>query len=314
MQMETILARNIEAAEGKAAYDHAVKRLLANKMILAWIMKSCIEEYRNIPVNDIANRFIEGTPEVAETAVHPDMEVQTEQIQGSFTEDSSINEKTVTYDVRFFALAPAMDELVTLIINIEAQNDFYPGYPLIKRALYYCSRMISSQFGRDFSESGYGEIKKVYSIWICPNPPEGRKNTITRYSIAEENVVGSVREKVNNYDLLTAIMICLGEPEGERYDGILKLLEVLLSNEKKAEEKKRILMNDFDIPMTEELESEVLTVCNLSEGVEKRGEQRSTLRHIQNLMDTLKLTAEQAMNALKIPVSEQEGYMKMLKN
>ena len=48
MQMETILARNIEAAEGKAAYDHAVKRLLANKMILAWIMKSCIEEYRNI--------------------------------------------------------------------------------------------------------------------------------------------------------------------------------------------------------------------------------------------------------------------------
>ena len=65
-------------------------------------------------------------------------------------------------------------------------------------------------------------------------------------------------------------------------------------------------------------ESEVVTVCNLSEGVERRGEmrgeRRSTLNHIQNLMDTLKLTAEQAMNALKIPASEQEGYMKMLKN
>lgn len=88
----------------------------------------------------------------------------------------------------------------------------------------------------------------------------------------------------------------------------------MISKYNESRREKRILMDDYDIPMTEELESEVLTVCNLSEGVEKRGEQRSTLRHIQNLMDTLKLTAEQAMNALKIPVSEQEGYMKLLKN
>ena len=32
-------------------------------------------------------------------------------------------------------------------INLEAQNDFNPGYPLLKRAVYYCVRMISSQYG-----------------------------------------------------------------------------------------------------------------------------------------------------------------------
>ena len=56
---------------------------------------------------------------------------------------------------------------IALIINVEAQNDFYPGYPLIKRGIYYCCRMISSQYGREFTGPHYEKIKKVYSIWIC---------------------------------------------------------------------------------------------------------------------------------------------------
>ncbi len=55
--------------------------------------------------------------------------------------------------------------MIRLIINIEAQNDFYPGYPLIKRGIYYCSRMISAQYGTEFKNSHYENIKKVYSIW-----------------------------------------------------------------------------------------------------------------------------------------------------
>ena len=59
-------------------------------------------------------------------------------------------------------------------------------------------------------------MKKVYSIWICMNPPKKRRGTITRYRIQEEDVVGKVRENEKNYDLLTAIMVCLGTKE-ERY-------------------------------------------------------------------------------------------------
>lgn len=46
------------------------------------------------------------------------------------TEDASIYEGRVTYDIRFCAKAPASKEKIRLIINIEAQNDFYPGYPI----------------------------------------------------------------------------------------------------------------------------------------------------------------------------------------
>ena len=54
-------------------------------------------------------------------------------------------------------------------------------------------------------------------------------------------------------------------------------------------------------------------MCNLSKGVEEKGIEIGTLRAIQNLMETLKLTAEQAMAALKVPDSEQEKYAGMLK-
>ena len=123
---------------------------------------------------------------------------------------------------------------------MEAQNDFYPGYPLIKRGIYYCCRMISSQYGREFTGSHYEKIKKVYSIWICMKPPQYRENTITRYRLGEEYLVGEGKEPIRNYDLLSIIMLCLGGPDGSNYDGVLRMLDVLLSNETSEAEKRKI--------------------------------------------------------------------------
>ena len=318
MEVETILARNISVVGDKAAYDAACKRLLANKIILAWIMTSCLEEYRGIEVNEIAEKYIEGEPQIAKAAVNPDegSDHDNEQIQGTKNEDSTINEGTVTFDIRFYAILPKSKETVRLIINVEAQNDFYPGYPVIKRGIYYCSRMISSQYGVEFTDAHYEKIKKVYSIWVCAAPPKYRQNTITRYVVSEENLVGMVQEKKEDYDLFTAVMICLGHSDGDNYGGILKLLDVLLSSEKEPEEKKRILQDDFDIRMTKKLEREVFDVCNLSKGVEEKGItigiERGTLQAIKNLMDTLKMTAEQAMTALKVPENERFKYASRL--
>jgi hypothetical protein len=134
-----------------------------------------------------------------------------------------------------------------------------------------------------------------------------------------------VLEQKENYDLLTVVMICLGHAGDNNYTGILKLLDVLLSSEKEAEEKKKILQEDFDIAMTKTLESEVSAMCNLSKGVEERGIaiglergmerglEAATLNAIRNLMETLKLTAEQAMEALKVPEEEKAKYAGMLK-
>ena len=51
----------------------------------------------------------------------------------------------------------------------------------------------------------------------------------------EENLVGMVTEEKEYYDLLTVVMICLGNSGKENYGRILKLLDVLLSGEKAPE-------------------------------------------------------------------------------
>ena len=72
MNTDTTIAKNIRVTHEKASYDAACKRLLSEKIILAWIMKNCVEEYKNCDVNEIAENYIEGQPQVGETAVAPD--------------------------------------------------------------------------------------------------------------------------------------------------------------------------------------------------------------------------------------------------
>ena len=292
MNTDTTIAKNIRVADEKASYDAACKRLLSEKIILAWIMKSCLEEYRGCDVEEIAEKYIEGTPQVGEAAVALDESNRVSMIQGVGNEDTSLTEGTVTYDIRFLATAPISGELIRLIINIEAQNDFYPGYPLIKRGIYYCSRMISAQYGTEFTNSHYENIKKVYSIWICMNPPKSRENSITRYYIAEENLVGSVKEQKADYDLMAAVMICLGKETDSGTD-LLKLLNVLLSTETGSQDKCQILEEDFHIRMTQTLESEVSLMCNLSKGVEEKGIQKGIQKGIDKGITAMILTLKE---------------------
>lgn len=323
MEVETTIAEDIRMTDHKAQLDAACKRLLAIKIILAWIMKSCLEEYRDFDVNEIAEKYIEGEPAISKVAVAPDETNAAQRVHGIGSEDSSLTEGTVTYDIRFLATVPVSGEIIRLIINIEAQGNFHPGYPLTKRGIYYCCRMISAQYGTEFVESRYQDIKKVYSIWIAIKPPLERQNTITRYRIVEENIVGQVQEPVRNYDLLALLMICLGKPEDTDCD-ILKLLDVLLSNEIRATEKQQVLQNDFGIPMTRELEGGLQDMCNLGEviareSIEKgrlegraEGITEGILSSIKNLMETMGVSVEKAMTALKIPEAEQRVYLDLL--
>ncbi len=267
MEQETPLAKNIDAAGEKARYDQVCKRLLSYKNVLAWILKECVREYKDCDINDIAEKYIEGMPQISTLAVHPDEGA----ITGANTEDSTISEGTVTYDIRFDALAPAGDGVIKLILNLEAQNQFHSGYSLVTRGLYYCARMLSAQYGKEFVHSDYQNIKKVYSIFICMKPPQDREHTITHYRITEDNQIGEVKEDESNYDLLNMTMICLGRPGQRIYGHVLRLLDVLLSSEMPADEKKDILQNEFSIKMIKQMEGDVLEMCNLSQGVEQRG-------------------------------------------
>ena len=315
MEIDTTLASSIHVAQDKADYDAACKRLLSEKIILAWILKHCLKEFQDYDVREIAEKFIEGQPQVSTVSVTPDTGSV---IQGISQENASPIEGAIFFDIYFYAIIPGTKETVQLIINVEAQNKFYPGYPLIKRGIFYGGRMLSAQDGTVFTKSHYEKLRKVYSIWICTNPPKKRENTITRYHITEENLVGNVHEKVKNYDLLSVVMICLSKPDKENGkpeeedNGLLKLLGTLLSRNTSPDEKKRVLRDEFDIPMTQTMEKEVSLMCNLSDGVWEDGLMSGRLSDLRNLMETMGWTIEQAMNALRIPETDRSEYAAQL--
>ena len=307
MEQKTTLAQSIDLTVQKAQYDAACKKVLAEKIILAWIMKHTMKEYADYEVRKIVERFIVDEPKVAETKVLPD-ETNASKITGTGVEDTTVTEGSITYDIQFRAIVPETDEVVQMIINVEAQNDFYPGYPIIKRGIYYCARMISSQYGSVFTKSHYEKIQKVYSVWICMNPPKARNHTITGYSLTEQQYVGNVKEKEEYYDLMHAVMICLGGSEKEEENELLRMLDVLLSSEMHAHEKKDILENEFQIPMTERMEEEVEFMCNLSDGVEQKGIQKGieqgTLITLYGLVQDNLLTMEEAAKRMGITMEE----------
>ena len=305
MGKETYLAHTITQTDYEARYDRAAKKLLANKLVLAHILKDCVKEYQACSIMDIAQKYIEGEPEVGTTGVYMDdssspeqpdikpetvvtraaevqamnaqaMNTQVTKVQGMGNEDISQNEGTVYYDVRFNAIAPSTEEHgnIRLIINAEAQNRFKPKYPLTKRAVYYGSRLISAQNGTVFTKSDYQKLRKVYSIWICVNPAKRFRNTITRYSLKPETIIGNAVEAPENYDLINIVMVCLGKMEEWNDNNLIKFLGVLFQNELSAREKKDILERDFNIPMTETFESEVDDMCNLSQGVAEEAMQK----------------------------------------
>ena len=314
--MKTSLARTIENNADHISYDAVCKQLLSEKSILAWIMKYCVSECREMAVEDIV-RCIEASPSVSVTPVFPD-EKNTTLINGMNTVNTSQNEGTVVFDILFAAMIP-LPKPIRLIINVEAQADFSPHYPLPSRAEYYSARLISSQKGREFTDSHYGDIKKVYSIWICTDPPDYRKNSIYRTSVRMKGQSGRMGRPIKGYGLQRTVFILLGDEEKKEAEGVLRLLDVLFRSEKGLEERKRILEEEFDIAMNENMEMEVQQMCNLSKGVENRGirkgiiqgreegREEEKLNSIRNVMDTLGLTMEQAMQALKIPKSEQEN-------
>lgn len=308
MKTENTLAKRIETAGQNASYDSHCKRLLANKQILAWILKTCVVEFSDCSIKDIETKYIEGSPQIAEVTVHQDESA--EFIQGTNTEDATMTEGTVSYDIRFWAVSPQNGEMIRMLVNVEAKKDFYPGYPIVKRGIYYCSRMISGQYGTEFSDSHYEKLKKVYSIWVCTNPPEYRKNTISSYSVEETNVVGNVKEQKRNYDLLTVLTVCLGSSSDKNYKGLLKMLDVLLSDRVEPEKKKDILQNEFDITMTKTMEREAMEMCNLSQGIVDR----TTINHIISMMKKLKLSEEECMDVLSIPEEHRELYHMMLQD
>lgn len=309
MEAESYISRAIDATQERNAYDAEIKLILSDKMILSWVIKYCVSEFSAYSPEEIC-ACIEGEPEVAKRGVLPGH--TPDAIEGMNTESSIPREGKITYDIRFYVLTPD-EKHVKIILNLEAQLKFNPGYDLVTRGVFYCARMLSAQYGTEFTAQNYDGLKKVYSIWLCMDVPKTAEYTITNFCMGKKAVHGSYAARAR-YDLLEVVLLCLGEPE-EEANGlpVHRLLNVLLSERLRPEEKKRIIREEFGIATTVELEGGIERMCNLSEGVElrgyKRGVEQGTVNTLVFLVRDGLLSAEVAAERSNMTKEEFEKLL-----
>ena len=269
--MNTELKSAVMATDRDAQYDNSAKRLIAHKIILARILVKTVEEFKGMDPLEVA-ALIEGLPYISAVPVEPGLTNAVhfqngQRLVGFNTENQELNEGLVRFDIVFYVRMK--DGLSQIIINVEAQKDEPSDYEILNRAVFYVSRLVSSQKERDFENSSYDDIKCVYSIWICMNMEE---NTMSHIHLTKEDMIGSYEWK-GNLDLLNIIMIGLAKelPEHDETYELHRLLGALLSRELTVDEKLDIIGKEYDIPLEENFRKDMSTMCNLSQGVKEEG-------------------------------------------
>ena len=278
------MERRADINELRRSYDAAAKRLLSYKEVLANILKYTVREFKGCSIPEIV-ACLEGTPEIGTTPVDDDFMPKMD-VAGSETVYE--NEGIRSYDIKFKVKLPTQEE-AELIINLESQNKYRPGYTLEKRGVYYLSRLISSQYNVEFKNSNFDKLKKVYSIWICTHAPLEYANTITEYRFNPENLVGEMPDIPQNYDLMSLIMINLGAKD-KNYDGLIRMLDILLNlytEIGKSQTALDILESDYHLPLRS-VRKEVENMCNLSQGVYDdgiaKGKIANAIKVVKNLL------------------------------
>lgn len=138
---------------------------------------------------------------------------------------------------------------------------------MLKRAEYYCSRLIVRQ-------KEYKKIQRVHSIWLMQEYANRKEGVANHYSMKEECLGNRRKEKAENYGMMHIFMLY---PKG-KYDAkdtsFQNLMNVLFKNEHSVEEKLEILRKQFGIKVTETMEEEVEEMSHICMYYEQVGEKR----------------------------------------
>ncbi len=145
--MNTEFRNTVIAADTDAQYDEKAKQLLSNKIILAHILIKTVDEFQGMNPKDVVS-YIEGDPFISVVPVEPGLtntatEKNGQRIVGLNTENAEINEGLIRFVIIFYVRMK--DGVSQIIINLEAQKDEPTSYHILNRAVFYVSRLVSSQ-------------------------------------------------------------------------------------------------------------------------------------------------------------------------
>ncbi|MDO4266424.1 MAG: hypothetical protein Q4C63_08215, partial [Eubacteriales bacterium] len=137
----------------------------------------------------------------------------------------------------------------------------------------------------------------------------------TLYRFEKDDIIGTVERDKKDYDLINVVVVRINDRVPAE-DGTLAMLQSLCSNELKKEEKLRKL-EGYGLRVKGPIEGGVERMCNLSELVEKRGEERGLkLGEERGLREGILLGEERGLKAGEergLKLGEERGKLEKAK-
>ena len=106
--------------------------------------------------------------------------------------------------------------------------------------------------------------------------------------MGETAVYGTPDTSGKNSDLMQAVIVHLGDANVPVGNQILRLMNVLLSEKTNAIKKQQVMEEEFHIAMTADLKTEVEELCNLSDGIYKKGRGEGLRQGIEGAVQMLR--------------------------
>ena len=91
------------------------------------------------------------------------------------------------------------------------------------------------------------------------------KSVINRYALHEYHVLNSYEEKRADYDLMSIVILYLGEDRQPHEDWFIRFLRILFKETNlSAAEKRQILKDEFDMDTTADIDEEMMAMGFMS--------------------------------------------------
>lgn len=242
---------------------------------MAYILKYSVRDFRDYDIHTLEG-MIEPDPSNPALA------------KLNATEDVQGNLAVIEFDIRTSVNGASA---VELFLDVEAQRDLHPAvennqgrhtYSLAQRAVYYVSRMLSSQLS--LRNNDYACLKPCYTIWLLLDPGK-IPSQILEYHLTGNHLLNTDDDTTlkNEYDdkinLLNIVFIAVNRKDSSSAE-LLSLLHILFHKKDMSGLDNYVPTGDYN-----DFYKEVSDMCNLREMYIEQGIERGIEQGIERGID-----------------------------
>ena len=296
---------NEEKERRDTVTDLGAKTVFRNRRLLAELFGYLTEEFSGMDADDIERCIVTD-----EHGVPVDFN----------TELFDPNTGSVRLDTIAEAVVPGTDDRVRIRFNLEMQARTDMNYRLTDRAQMYAAMMLSTQNKESVGGDKYLNLKRCYSVWVCPKSSGDLDGKVFAYRMLP---VSDYRTGPGFGSLLDIVMVYPGKSEDRKEKSVTDMLSLVFSKGLENERCQEILdakyKIDIDLSSLERVKMTdwvaEIKADGIKEGKEegiKEGRNRKSAEDIIGVMNKFGCSIDEALDAVNVAESDRDTVLELV--